>query len=115
MKRNLTCIVCPMGCSLEAEICEGKVICVEGNQCPRGKKYAENECISPMRTITTTVRCANGDILPVKTDREVPKEKIFEAMEIINKACPVLPIFINDVIIENVFGSNVVATRNIGE
>lgn len=112
MKKSLTCIVCPMGCSIVAEMEDGKVK-VEGNQCPRGKKYAENECISPMRTLTTTVRCKSGEILPLKTEKEIPKERIFEAMEVINKACPVLPIAVDDVIIENVFGSNVVATRNI--
>lgn len=113
MKRELTCIVCPIGCNLSAEIEDGKVVAVSGNTCPRGKAYAETECVAPMRTITTTVRCKNGEILPVKTDRTIPKDKIFEAMEIINKACPVLPISVGDVIIEDVFGSNVVAVRNM--
>ena len=36
------------------------------------------------------------------------------AMKIINEASPDLPISVGEVIIENVFGSNVVATRNIG-
>ena len=113
MKRELTCIVCPVGCSLVAEIKDNGEILVTGNTCPRGKVYAENECTAPMRTITTTVRCKSGEILPVKTDSPIPKEKIFEAMKIINKACPVLPIAIEDVIIEDVFGSNVVAVRNM--
>ena len=113
MIRNLTCIVCPVGCALEAEISNGKVIDVKGNTCPRGKKYAESECISPMRTITTTVRCKSGEILSVKTATPIPKEKMFEAMKIINKAAPVLPIAVNDVIIEDVFGSKVIATKNM--
>ena len=112
MKRELTCIVCPIGCSLVAEIEDGKVVSVTGNTCPRGKVYAETECISPMRTITTTVRCADGTIVPVKTSVPIPKEKIFEAMELINKKTPHLPISIGDVIIEDVFGSKVVATAN---
>ena len=74
MKRELTCIVCPIGCSLVAEIEDGKVVSVTGNTCPRGKVYAETECISPMRTITTTVRCADGTIVPVKTSVPIPKE-----------------------------------------
>ena len=113
MKRELTCIVCPIGCNLTAEIEDGKVIMVSGNTCPRGKVYAQTECVAPMRTITTTVRCQNGEILPVKTDRTIPKDKIFEAMKIINNACPVLPISVGDVIIKDVFGSNVVAVKNI--
>ena len=86
MKRELTCIICPIGCNLVADIEEGKVVSVLGNTCPRGKVYAETECVSPMRTITTTVRCQNGEILPVKTDRAIPKNNIFEAMKIINKS-----------------------------
>ena len=114
MKRELTCIVCPVGCSLVAEIEDGRVLSVSGNKCPRGKVYAETECIAPMRTITTTVKCENGEIVSVKTKNPIPKEKIFEAMKIINSKNPVLPISIGDVIIEDVFGSPVVATGNAG-
>ena len=112
MKRELTCIVCPVGCSLTAEIKDGEVQ-VRGNTCPRGEKYAKSEIISPMRTITTTVRCKSGEILPVKTDKPIPKEKMFEAMKIINRAHPTLTIALGDIIIEDVFGSNVIATKNM--
>lgn len=114
MKRSLTCILCPLGCSITAEIENGRVIKVEGNTCARGKGYAESECISPKRTITTTVRCKNGELLPVKTVCPIPKEKIFAAMKIIKSAHPLLPISTGDIIIKNVFGSDVVAVRNIG-
>ena len=114
MKRTLTCIVCPVGCTLEAELEEGKVVSVSGNTCPRGIKYAEAECIAPVRTVTSTVRCADGSVLPVKTDRPIPKEKVAECMKIINNAIAPLPVAIGDVIIKDVFGSNVVATKNQG-
>ncbi len=113
MVREMTCIVCPLGCSLSIELEGGKVVSVKGNTCPRGEKYANEECTHPMRTITTTVRCQGGKILSVKTDRTIPKEKMFEAVEIINKAKPVLPISAVDVIIEDVFGAKVVATRDL--
>lgn len=114
MKRELTCIVCPIGCSLVADIQDGRVIDVKGNTCLRGKVYAENECICPKRTITSSVVLKNGEMLSVKTDKPIPKDKMAEVMKIINEATPVLPISVGDVIIENVFGSNIVATRNIG-
>lgn len=115
MKRTLTCIVCPVGCTLEAELDGGKVISVSGNTCPRGVKYAEAECTAPVRTVTSTVRCADGSILPVKTDRPIPKEKMEECMKLINNIIVPLPVAIGDVIIEDVFGSNVVATKNINK
>ena len=112
MKRELTCIVCPIGCQLTVEFENGKVTAVGGNTCPRGKVYAENECTNPQRTITSTVKCSDGSMVAVKTDRTIPKEKMFECMEIINNKILDLPVSIGDVIIEDVFGSNIVATQN---
>lgn len=112
MKKCFTCIVCPMGCDLEVELDGDKVINVSGNTCPRGKVYASDECTNPTRTITSTVKCENGDIVCVKTDRPIAKDKIFECMKVINNAKPHLPINIGDVIIKDVFGANVVATSN---
>ncbi|MBQ8230704.1 MAG: DUF1667 domain-containing protein [Lachnospiraceae bacterium] len=112
MTRELTCIICPRGCGLKVEIEDGKVVSVTGNSCPRGVKYAEDECCNPMRTITSTVRCEDGRVISVKTDRPIPKAKMFECMKMINSATAHLPIHIGDVIIEDVFGSNVVATEN---
>jgi CxxC motif-containing protein len=112
MKRELTCIVCPIGCQLTVELEEGKVRSVSGNTCPRGKAYAEAECIAPMRTLTTTVRCKGGKLLPVKTDRPIPKEKLFAAMEMVNNIHPTLPISQGDVIIKEIFGAQLVATGN---
>lgn len=113
MVREMTCIVCPLGCQMNIELNDGVVKSVVGNTCPRGEAYARSECVNPMRVITTTVRCKEGEILPVKTDRAISKEKIFEAMSIISKATPNLPISAGDVIIDNVFGAKVVATKDL--
>lgn len=114
MVRELTCIVCPRGCALRVEIEEGKDLIVTGNACPRGVQYAIDECTHPMRTITTTVRAEDGSVIPVKTDRTIPKEKMFECMVEINKAVATLPAHVGDVVIENVLGTgaNVVITAN---
>lgn len=109
MKRNLTCIICPLGCSLTAEISDDKII-VSGNTCKRGEEYAISECTAPVRTVTSTVFCDNGKLIPVKTDKPIPKDKIFECMKIINNCKVHLPISAGDVIIENVFGCNIIAT-----
>ena len=113
MERNLTCIVCPIGCNIKVQIVDGKVLSVEGNTCPRGRAYAESEVVNPVRTVTTTVKSVEGKIIPVKTLTPINKEKIFEAMKIINNAKPSLPICIGDVIIEDVFGAKLVATKSV--
>ena len=112
MTRELTCIICPRGCGLKIELEDGKIQSITGNSCPRGIQYAEDECYHPMRTVTSTVRCSDGSVLAVKTEQPIPKDKVFACMEMINSACAHLPIRIGDVIIEEVFGSRVVATEN---
>jgi len=112
MKRFLTCIVCPAGCSLEVELDGKNVVNVKGNTCIRGEVYAKAECTHPERTVTSTVRCDDNSVVSVKTDRPIPKEKVEECMKIINKKIAHLPVLIGDVIIKDVFGSNIVATQN---
>ena len=46
MKREMTCISCPVGCRLTVTT-DGDEIFVEGNQCKRGAVYAENEVRNP--------------------------------------------------------------------
>ena len=113
-KRNLTCIVCPRGCQMTVTIIDGKVESVEGNFCKRGVTYANDECTNPKRTVTSTVRCADGSIVSVKTENTIPKEMMFEVMAEINRACPDGKVKIGDIIVKNVCGTgvNVVATSN---
>ena len=112
--KKLTCIVCPLGCELDVELDNGKVVSVSGNTCPRGKAYAENECTNPQRTVTSTIRCEDGSMLSVKTDKTIPKGKMIECMSIINKTVAKLPVAVGDIIKKDVFGANIVATQNRG-
>lgn len=113
MEKILTCIICPRGCTLKAELsADNQVLQVRGNHCKRGEKYARTECTDPRRTLTTTLRCEDGGMISVKTDREIPKDKLFEAMRMINGVRVKLPVRIGDVIVEDVFGSRVIATGN---
>ena len=114
-ERILTCIVCPKGCSLLVILDEdGKVLSVDGNACKRGREYAIDECTAPKRTVTSTVRCKDGSILPVKTATAVPREAVFRVIEEINRATAPDKIKIGDVIIENAAdtGVAVIATAN---
>ena len=75
---ELICITCPKGCHLRVD--EEKGFAVTGNSCPRGAEYGRNELQHPVRTVTSTVRIQGADLprLPVKTDRPLAKEKIFD-------------------------------------
>lgn len=112
--RNLTCVECPMGCQIEAGVENGVAEYVKGNSCPRGKLYAENEVVRPLRVLTTSVRCVGGKMLPVKTDAPVPRDEMLSLMKIINDCHPTLPVCTGDKIIENLCGTvNLVATKTL--
>ena len=112
MKRNLTCIICPRGCSLEIDT---ETMTVTGNGCPKGKEYAVDECTDPKRTVTSSVRVLNREntMVSVKTAEPVPKSKIFEVMASIHSATASAPIKIGDAIIKDLFGTDIIATKNI--
>ena len=115
MERKLTCIVCPKGCELTVRLTEsGEIEEINGYACPRGKNYAYTECTAPVRTVTSTVRCKDGAVVPVKTSSPSPKAKMFEVMKEINSVLADDNVKIGDVIISRVANtdSDVVATAN---
>lgn len=114
MKRNLTCIICPQGCSLTAEI-TSEGVQVTGNACPRGQKYAVSECTHPVRTVTATVRVSNrhNTMASVKTSVPVDKDKMLQVMQALRKISVQAPVHIGDVIAANVCQTNIIATKDI--
>lgn len=114
MKRNLTCIICPRGCALTADITADGVI-VTGNACPKGQEYAINECTNPVRTVTATVRVSNryNTMVSVKTVTPVAKDKMMDVMNVLRQTQVQAPVKIGDVILQNVCGSDIVATKEI--
>lgn len=117
--KEMICIVCPMGCHINVvENMESEDgYDVEGNKCPRGRAYGIKEMTCPTRVVPTTVKIENAFLkrLPVKTDEAIPKELIFECMEIINEVVVQAPVKVGDIIIENILdtGVNIVATRSM--
>ena len=113
MKRTLTCIECPIGCEIEVELENGKVVSLTGNGCLRGKAYAEAEVVCPKRVVTSTVRAENGEMIPVKTDRPIRKDAIFEVMKKINATTCKMPVALGDILVENICDdANLIVTGN---
>lgn len=116
MKREITCIVCPKGCQMLVSNIDGQYI-VEGNSCIRGAKYGVDEVTSPKRMITSTVRL-EGDylnMLPVKTSVSVPKDLVFEIMNILSTIKITAPVKVGDIIVKNILdtGVDIVSTKTI--
>lgn len=112
--KEMICIVCPRGCHLKIDESTFESF---GNSCPRGAEYAKNEIVAPMRTVTGSVGISGGvhPRLAVRTDRAVPKGKMFEIMAELH-ACKVnAPIKRGAIIIENICGTgaNIIASRDM--
>ncbi|WP_341875973.1 DUF1667 domain-containing protein [Defluviitalea saccharophila] len=116
-KRELTCIGCPMGCTLLIELDENDQIRVTGNACKIGETYAIKECTNPTRIVTTTVKVRGGKhpTVSIKTDKDIPKDKIFDCIKALKDLTVDAPINVGDIIYENILGTgvNMVATRKI--
>ena len=115
--KQLTCIVCPSGCSL---LVEGSVdnLTISGNRCPRGALYAQEEICAPKRMVTATCAASAGALkrrVPVRTSAPCPKEEIPRLLADIYNTELALPVHSGDIVIAdwNGCGINIIATRSI--
>lgn len=112
---KLICIVCPRGCHLEVD----EKLNVTGSFCKRGIEYGKNEVTNPTRTVTSTVKLNSKSLkmLPVRTDKPISKNKIFEVIEVLKKVKVNAPINCGEVILKNILETdvNIVSTRTILE
>ena len=115
MIKRMTCIECPKGCRLAVDVESGKVIKVTGNECPKGEKYAISEVENPARILTSTILGQGLELkmIPVRTDKPIPKSRIFEAMNEVKKIKVQKPLSAGNVIVKNFLGLdvNLISTR----
>ena len=113
--REMTCIICPRGCTLCVELEDKKVLSVKGNACKRGVNYAVAECTCPTRTLTTTAMTESGEVVAVKSNKAVPKELLFDCMKQINACRIPSSVHQGDVIIANIqnTGADIIVTSYI--
>ena len=119
MIRKFTCIICPNGCDIEAQLKGKEIISVEGAICERGKSYVEQELTDPQRNMATSVKvdCGTMPLVSVRLTRAIPKDKMFKVMDEIKQVKIQAPVSIGQVIISNVLDleSDVIATKNMKE
>ncbi len=113
--KELTCIVCPVGCRLKAKLVDGQLK-IDGQTCVRGEKYALEELSHPTRTVTSSVALEGGSLplLSVKTGAPVPKGSIPAVLAELKAVQVQSPVRVGEVVLHNVAGTGVdiVATRN---
>lgn len=115
--KELICIGCPMGCAMTACMDGGEVVSVSGNTCIRGERYARKELTDPTRIVTSSVRVRGGKIpmVSVKTGEDIPKNKIFDCMEMIKTVIVDAPIYEGTVLVHDIAGTgaDLIATKSV--
>lgn len=118
MLKTFTCIVCPNGCQVTAELKDGAVLSVSGASCRRGEEYVRQEVTDPKRTIASSIYVEGGELplASVRLSRPIPKARIFDVMEEIRRVHAAAPVKTGDVVIRNVLGlgSDVIVTKGVG-
>ncbi len=122
MMKEFTCIICPNGCEISADIerkegCDSLIRSIEGALCPRGEIYVKQELTDPRRNVATSV-LVKGGILPlasVRLTNPIPKARIFDAMEEIKKCRLTAPVTAGAVLVENILGydADVIVTKSV--
>ena len=119
MLREFTCIMCPLGCSLEVTEENGQVLEVKGNTCPKGREYAVQEVTAPMRNIASSIRIEGGELplASVRLTAPIPKGEIFAAMEAMKRCVLTAPVEAGTVVISHLLGyeADVIVTKSVGE
>jgi len=109
VEKEITCIVCPIGCKISIRT-DGKhfEIC-NGNKCNKGIDYARTEALDPRRMLTSSVLVNNGKwpLVSVKCSKPVPKDKIFQVLKEIKQAKVNAPVMIGQIILKNVANTRI--------
>ena len=116
-KKHFTCVTCPVGCEVDVELQNGSIVSIKGNKCDKVKEFVLQELKEPMRVLTTTVRIegAKWAMLPVRTDKPIPKRLFLQAMGELAGIDLKAPVHMSEVIVRDIAGSsaNIVATRTM--
>ena len=141
MRKTITCIICPNGCLLSADVsvpgtdasvtgtgCPRVIDSpVTGAGCPRGEAYFIQELTDPGRTLTSSVLVTDGELplcsvrltepipISVRLTEPIPIARIPDVMKEIRKMKVEAPLESGTVLIRDVLGlgSDVIATKTI--
>ena len=118
MSERLTCVLCPIGCQIEA-VRRGDALDVSGHECPKGLDFAGQEILHPMRNLAASVplRGAAAHMVSVRLSAPVPRDLLRPILAEIASLRPEAPVRRGQVLIPDVLGSgaDVIATRTMKE
>jgi CxxC motif-containing protein len=114
---EIICIICPNSCRLSVYKDEKGEIQVLNALCKRGIEYGKQEFLFPKRLLITTMQIKNGTlpVIPVRSDVELPKDKIMDAIKVVNDTVINAPIKVGEILIDNILDLdvNVISSRSM--
>jgi CxxC motif-containing protein len=118
-EKEITCIVCPIGCKIIVKSNKKKVDIIDGHKCKKGIEYATHEALDPRRMLATSVLVNGGKwpLVSVKTSKPISKEKIWDVLTQIKKKRISAPVKSGTIVIKNVAGTDidVIATKSVNK
>jgi len=117
-EQRVICVGCPAGCGTKLSLDErGEVVEISDNKCKKGKKYVLDEYKNPCRVLTGSILAESSvrNLLPVRTDKPIPKDKLKECMRVLAKIRVRPPVKVGQVIELNILdtGANLVTTDEL--
>ncbi len=116
-QKQITCVVCPLGCDIAVCVDGGEVVSMSGQGCKRGESYAAEEFFHPKRIFTSSVKVMGADVplVSVRSNAPIPKELLMDCMAEIQKITLSPPICRYDLVVENILdtGVNIVTTGEV--
>ena len=116
-KKHFVCVVCPIGCEIDVVHDGSKIVSIEGNKCEKSEEFVRQELVEPMRILTTTVRIEGSKwpVVPVRTDKAVPKRLFPRIMRQLRRVRLQAPVDMLDVVVRDVLhtGANIIATTTM--
>ena len=117
---EIICIMCPLGCRTKVSSdSNGNVVSVADSKCKLGEKYAIDEYKFPARILTATAITQSGKrkLLPVRSNKPIPKDKLLECMYQLPRVRVKPPVKIGQVVVPNIAntGVHLIATDDMTE
>jgi CxxC motif-containing protein len=115
---EIICIICPLACRISVAVDdEARIIELANFQCKKGEEYAVAEYRAPLRALTTTVMVEKSrhTLLPVRTNRAIPRKELFNCMDHLARIKVKPPLKRGEVIVKNILntGSDIIATHEL--
>lgn len=118
-EKEITCIVCPLGCTIKIQGTKTSCKVIGGNICKKGLDYARYEALNPQRMLTSSVLVKNGQwpLVSVKSSVPIPKNKVFDVLQQIKKITVHAPVKSGQILIKNVAqtGSDIITTKAVNK